>query len=115
MFLCTIIGRPLIFQDISKEIVSSKCIEIFCNFHVLRLIYILPKYWINTLITDQFRYPLEEFVRENEAEDKRCLALVEETLERCKKEGNPCVGLIVEPIQSEGGDFHGSNAWFQVN
>ena len=61
-----------------------------------------------------FRYPLEDFVRENEAEDKRCLVLVEETIERCNKEGHPVVGCIVEPIQSEGGDFHGSNAWFQV-
>ena len=62
-----------------------------------------------------FRYPLEEFVRENDAEDKRCLTLVEESIEFCKKEGHPVVGVIVEPIQSEGGDFHGSNAWFQVN
>ena len=23
-------------------------------------------------------------------------------------------GIIVEPIQAEGGDHHGSNAWFQV-
>ena len=59
------------------------------------------------------RYPLEENARENEAEDKRCLALVEETLERQKNIGNPCVGLIIEPIQSEGGDHHGSKAWFQ--
>merc|ERR1711872_648007 len=50
---------------------------------------------------------------ENEADDKRCLAQVEETIEKCKKEGHPVVGVIVEPIQSEGGDFHGSNAWFQ--
>ena len=61
-----------------------------------------------------FRYPLEENVRENEAEDSRCLALVEETLQAQKFSGNPCVGVIVEPIQSEGGDFHGSNRWFQV-
>ena len=61
------------------------------------------------------RYPLEDFVKENEADDKRCLAQVEETIEKCKKEGHPVVGVIVEPIQSEGDDFHGSNAWFQVN
>ena len=62
-----------------------------------------------------FRYPLDEFVRENEEEDKRCLALVEETIEAQKKKNNPVVGVIVEPIQSEGGDFHGSNVWFQVS
>ena len=56
---------------------------------------------------------MEENVRQNEAEDKQCLAKVEETLEKQKKIGSPCAGLIVEPIQSEGGDHHGSNAWFQ--
>jgi len=66
-------------------------------------------------VTDfpRYKYPLDENVRENEEEDKRCLALVEETLERQVKVANPCVGMIVEPIQSEGGDHHGSNAWFQ--
>ena len=61
------------------------------------------------------RYPLEENVRENEAEDKRCLALVEEVIENQLKIGNPVAGVIVEPIQSEGGDHHGSAAWFQVH
>ena len=61
-----------------------------------------------------FRYPLEENVKENEAEDQRCLAQVEEILEKQTKIGNPVVGVIVEPVQSEGGDHHGSNAWFQV-
>ena len=28
--------------------------------------------------------------------------------------GWPVTGIIVEPIQAEGGDHHGSNAWFQV-
>ena len=65
------------------------------------------------MIKIPFRYPLEEFVRENETEDKRCLALVEEAIENQKKKKNPLAGIIVEPIQSEGGDFHGSNFWFQ--
>jgi 4-aminobutyrate aminotransferase-like enzyme len=60
-----------------------------------------------------YRYPLEENVRENEAEDQRCLAQVEEILEAKSKGPVPCVGVIVEPIQSEGGDHHGSPAWFQ--
>lgn len=63
--------------------------------------------------SDTFRYPLEENVRENEAEDKRCLAQVEEILEKQKQIGTPVAGILVEPIQSEGGDHHGSNAWFQ--
>ena len=83
---------------------------------------------------------MEENVKLNEAEDQRCLAKVEELLEAGEyvvyffhpflylftsidwlfvyipgdKKGVPVVGMIVEPIQSEGGDHHGSNAWFQV-
>ena len=64
---------------------------------------------------DRYKYPLEENVKENQAEDKRCLAKVEAILEDQKKKGVPCVGMIVEPIQSEGGDHHGSSAWFQVS
>ena len=62
----------------------------------------------------RYKYPLEENARENEAEDKRCLAKVEAILEDQIKKSNPVVGMIIEPIQSEGGDHHGSNAWFQV-
>lgn len=62
----------------------------------------------------RYRYPLDEFRRENEAEDRRCLAQVEDTIASQAKAGNPVAGLIVEPVQSEGGDFHGSNQWFQV-
>jgi len=61
----------------------------------------------------RYKYPLEENARENEAEDKRCLAKVEAILEDQIKKSNPVVGMIIEPIQSEGGDHHGSNAWFQ--
>eukprot|EP00095_Tigriopus_kingsejongensis_P002720 maker-scaffold1343_size46188-snap-gene-0.8 protein:Tk02720 transcript:maker-scaffold1343_size46188-snap-gene-0.8-mRNA-1 annotation:"4-aminobutyrate mitochondrial" len=61
----------------------------------------------------RYKYPLEENTSVNDAEDKRCLAQVEEILEKQTKIGNPCAGLIVEPIQSEGGDHHGSSAWFQ--
>ena len=66
-------------------------------------------------IYSRYKYPLEENVKENEAEDKRCLAKVEAILEDQVKKGVPCVGMIVEPIQSEGGDHHGSSAWFQVS
>ena len=70
--------------------------------------FFLPNYQ-----SGSFRYPLEENVQENAAEDQRCLAKVEEILEAQTKVGNPVVGVIVEPIQSEGGDHHGSNVWFQ--
>ena len=61
-----------------------------------------------------FRYPLEENVRENQAEDKRCLTKVQEIFEDQKEKGVPISGLVVEPIQAEGGDNHASKEFFQV-
>lgn len=56
------------------------------------------------------KYPLEKHEAENAAEEKRCLAKVEELITswHC-----PVAGLIVEPIQSEGGDNHASASFFQ--
>ena len=69
-----------------------------------------------TIFSDfpRYKYPLEEFVRENQAEDERCLATVEEQIENQAKIGIPVAGMIVEPIQAEGGDNHGSKEFFQV-
>jgi len=61
----------------------------------------------------RYKYPLEENVRDNAAEDARCLAMAEEVIEASGNRGLPVTGVIVEPIQAEGGDHHGSNAWFQ--
>ncbi|XP_033326454.1 4-aminobutyrate aminotransferase isoform X1 [Megalopta genalis] len=62
----------------------------------------------------QYKYPLNDHVRENEQEDQRCLAEVEELFEKYKNEKKvPVVGVIVEPIQSEGGDNHASPEFFQ--
>merc|ERR1712180_506141 len=61
----------------------------------------------------KYLYPLEENVRENTAEDERCLAIVEELMEKATKEGAPVAGIISEPIQAEGGDNHGSAEFFQ--
>ncbi|XP_072747564.1 4-aminobutyrate aminotransferase, mitochondrial-like [Anoplolepis gracilipes] len=62
----------------------------------------------------EYKYPLEENVRENQTEDKRCLAEVEELFEKYKKEKKvPVAGVIIEPIQSEGGDNHASPEFFQ--
>lgn len=57
-----------------------------------------------------YKYPLDANTEANAAEDKRCLAIVEEIF---KTWHCPIAGLIVEPIQSEGGDNHGSNEFFQ--
>lgn len=61
----------------------------------------------------RYKYPLEEFVRENEEEDRRCLAEVEELFDRYNKRGKTVAGVVIEPIQSEGGDHHASPAFFQ--
>ena len=54
-------------------------------------------------------------MRENQAEDERCLANVEELIEKQSKLGIPVAGMMVEPIQAEGGDYHGSKEFFQVS
>ncbi|CAD1481044.1 unnamed protein product [Heterotrigona itama] len=61
-----------------------------------------------------YKYPLNENVRENRQEDERCLAQVDELLEKYKTEKRmPVAGVIVEPIQAEGGDNHASPEFFQ--
>ncbi|EXJ79858.1 4-aminobutyrate aminotransferase [Capronia epimyces CBS 606.96] len=56
------------------------------------------------------RYPLEEHVEENAAEEKRCL---EEAEHLIKTYHNPVAAVVIEPIQSEGGDNHASPAFFR--
>ncbi|KAJ5689102.1 4-aminobutyrate aminotransferase [Penicillium macrosclerotiorum] len=58
----------------------------------------------------QLKYPLEDHVQENAAEEKRCLEEVERLI---KEFHNPVTAVMVEPIQSEGGDNHASPAFFQ--
>lgn len=56
------------------------------------------------------KYPLEEHAKENAEEEARCLA----EMERLIKEWPAQVSaVIVEPIQSEGGDNHASPAFFR--
>ncbi len=57
-----------------------------------------------------YQYPLEDHVEENKAEDARTLAIVEDLI---KTWSVPIAALIIEPIQSEGGDNHASAAFFQ--
>jgi len=58
----------------------------------------------------QCKYPLDEHAAENAAEEARCLA---ETERLIKEWHNPPAAVVVEPIQSEGGDNHASPAFFQ--
>lgn len=61
----------------------------------------------------EYKYPLEENVAYNQAQDKKCLAEVEDLIHQWNKKGNPVAGIVVEPIQSEGGDNEASPEFFQ--
>lgn len=58
----------------------------------------------------KLRYPLEKFEYENTEEEDRCLRELEHTI---KTWHIPVAGLIVEPIQAEGGDNHASPRFFR--
>ncbi|XP_003385623.1 PREDICTED: 4-aminobutyrate aminotransferase, mitochondrial-like isoform X2 [Amphimedon queenslandica] len=60
----------------------------------------------------EYKYPLEHYEAENLAEDSRCLEEVEETIYQHLHTA-PVAAVIVEPIQSEGGDKHGSPYFFK--
>ena len=55
------------------------------------------------------KYPLEEHAAENRAEEQRCLDEAEEII---KTYHNPVAAIVVEPVQSEGGDNHASPFFF---
>lgn len=59
----------------------------------------------------RYKYPLEENEAANAEEDRKCLANVEKLIHDYKDKA-PVAALIVEPIQAEGGDHHGSPAFF---
>ena len=56
------------------------------------------------------KYPLEEHMGENKAEEQRCLKEADEIIQSYH---HPVAAVVVEPIQSEGGDNHASPAFFQ--
>jgi 4-aminobutyrate aminotransferase/(S)-3-amino-2-methylpropionate transaminase len=58
------------------------------------------------------RYPLEQHEAENRKEEERVIALVEETIEQWEPKA-PVAAIVVEPIQSEGGDNHASPHFFR--
>lgn len=59
------------------------------------------------------KYPLEENVAENRAEERKVLEEVEDKIEEYNKKGLPVAGIITEPIQAEGGDNYASAEFFQ--
>jgi 4-aminobutyrate aminotransferase/(S)-3-amino-2-methylpropionate transaminase len=56
------------------------------------------------------KYPLDQYAAENAAEEQRCL---DETERLIKEWHNPPAAVVVEPIQSEGGDNHASPNFFR--
>ncbi|KAA8909717.1 hypothetical protein TRICI_004366 [Trichomonascus ciferrii] len=58
----------------------------------------------------QLKYPLEDNVEANKAEEARCLYEFENVL---KTWHTPIAAIIVEPIQAEGGDNHASAEFFR--
>jgi len=59
------------------------------------------------------KYPLEENIRENEEEEARCLAEVEQIIEDWAGKGKPVACMITEPILAEGGDRYASDDFFR--
>lgn len=60
----------------------------------------------------QLKYPLDEFVNENHAEEERCLAILEDIITKEHPPHN-IAAIVVEPVQSEGGDVHATPFFFQ--
>lgn len=58
------------------------------------------------------KYPLAEHQAENEAEENRVIKLVGDTIDEWKSK-SPVAALVVEPVQSEGGDNHASFDFFR--
>uniref|UniRef100_A0A3B4YA80 4-aminobutyrate aminotransferase n=1 Tax=Seriola lalandi dorsalis TaxID=1841481 RepID=A0A3B4YA80_SERLL len=62
----------------------------------------------------RLQYPLEEFTRENAQEEARCLEEVEDLIVKWRQKGKPVAGIVIEPIQAEGGDNHASPNFFKT-
>ncbi|MBW0461955.1 hypothetical protein O181_001670, partial [Austropuccinia psidii MF-1] len=62
----------------------------------------------------RLKYPLADHEAENKNIEAQSIQQVEETITAWKAKGRPVAALIVEPIQSEGGDFHASPEFFQA-
>lgn len=61
----------------------------------------------------RYKYPFEENVEYNRKQDEMSHDEVDRTMKEYKAKGNPVVGVLVEPIQGEGGDAHASAEFFR--
>ncbi|POR33932.1 4-aminobutyrate aminotransferase [Tolypocladium paradoxum] len=58
----------------------------------------------------QLKYPLDKHEAENRAEEECCLAETERVIDTAQ---HPVAAIVIEPIQSEGGDNHASPFFFR--
>jgi 4-aminobutyrate aminotransferase / (S)-3-amino-2-methylpropionate transaminase len=62
----------------------------------------------------KYKYPLEENREYNAKQDDSCLKEVEQLIDYFNNQKKrPVAGVMIEPIQSEGGDNHASPEFFQ--
>ncbi|KAL8592664.1 hypothetical protein ACOMHN_037604 [Nucella lapillus] len=59
------------------------------------------------------KYPLDQFTRENQQEEQRCLDMVRDLIAQWQKKNCPVAAIVSEPVQCEGGDNYASPAFFQ--
>ncbi|KAJ1658253.1 4-aminobutyrate transaminase, partial [Dispira simplex] len=57
----------------------------------------------------KFKYPLDKHAEDNGTEEQCCLIKLENVLESCPI---PVATMVIEPIQSEGGDNYASPTFF---
>ena len=62
----------------------------------------------------RYKYPLVQHQQENQAVDESCLKQIESLIDEYNGKGVPVAGLIIEPIQGEGGDNEASASFFQA-
>ncbi|XP_070581389.1 4-aminobutyrate aminotransferase, mitochondrial-like isoform X2 [Ptychodera flava] len=60
----------------------------------------------------KLKYPTDVYADENKAEEKRCLDEIHELVQLYNSKGRHVAGMIIEPIQGEGGDNHASAEFF---
>jgi 4-aminobutyrate aminotransferase/(S)-3-amino-2-methylpropionate transaminase len=63
----------------------------------------------------ELKYPLEDYAETNAVEEDRCLAEVKQLLRDSRGGilGNTIAGIVIEPIQAEGGDNHATPDFFR--
>jgi 4-aminobutyrate aminotransferase/(S)-3-amino-2-methylpropionate transaminase len=61
----------------------------------------------------RYKYPLKEHEPYNKQQDRDCLGDVEMKIRMQADKGHDVAAVIVEPIQSEGGDYHASPEFFK--